>query len=254
MSKTTRQRVLRQHGESVEELWLPSAEASVIPGVSWGRFDCLFTPAFWASRMWIDEVPLHNFRLGKSLVEEVVACLLGGYGMAAELGLIAFQRLRSDGLLHAETTSMEIEVALTRPLQFGERTVRYRYPRQKAKYVARALRRLSSECAPTDPLMMRSWLLSFDGIGLKTASWITRNTHACDEVAILDVHIERAGKFMGLFEQRETPQRDYLLMERKLVDFSRGLGLRLSALDDLIWRYMKGLNRTAIECAELRAM
>ncbi|HRE04646.1 MAG TPA: hypothetical protein PKX00_03490 [Opitutaceae bacterium] len=252
MSKTSGQRVLRLKNGVLDEMWLPAPHAQVVPGVRWGRFDCLFSPAFWVSRTWIDAPRPQNYRLTLTLEHEVIACLLGGYGMPAELGLAAFSRLQSKGLLVATTTAARIESELAEPLSVGPRWVRYRYPRQRARYVAMALRRLSAENAPTDALHLRDWLLSFDGIGLKTASWITRNVRDCDEVAILDIHLERAGKLMGVFSRKETPARHYLMMERKLVDFAEALDIRLSILDDIIWRYMKALNYTALQCAALR--
>jgi N-glycosylase/DNA lyase len=223
-----------------------------MPGSRWGRFDSLFTPAFWASRMWIDDISPGSYRIGQTLAEEVVACLLGGYGMPAEMGLQAFERLKHWGLLRPKVSVTELESALSEPFRLGSRLVRYRYPRQKARYAASALCRLDGEDIPQHSLELRNWLLSFDGIGLKTASWITRNTRGCDEVAILDVHIHRAGLLMGIFSKEDSVQRNYLGMERRLVEFAKALGVRLSALDDLIWRYMKSLNRTALACIEAR--
>lgn len=252
MSKRSGQRVLRLKDGVLDEMWLPAPHVRVVPGVMWGEFDCLFSPAFWVSRNWIDEPPPQNYRLTRTLEHEIIACLLGGYGMPAELGLAAFDRLESRGLLTSSTSAARIEAELAEPLSLGARWVRYRYPRQRARFVALALRRLTTETAPTGALDLRDWLLSFDGIGLKTASWITRNARDCDQVAILDVHLERAGKLMGVFSRRETAAKHYLAMERKLVDFAEALDMRLSTLDDIIWRYMKALNYTALQCAALR--
>ena len=46
-------RKLNQDG-SVSLLSLPGPRASVIGSVKWGRYDVLFTPAFWVTRLWID--------------------------------------------------------------------------------------------------------------------------------------------------------------------------------------------------------
>jgi endonuclease III len=46
---------------------------------------------------------------------------------------------------------------------------------------------------------MRQLLLSIEGIGPKTASWIVRNVMGSDDVAIIDIHILRACTGMGVF-------------------------------------------------------
>ncbi|RRH96905.1 hypothetical protein EH240_21680 [Mesorhizobium tamadayense] len=69
---------------------LPAPDTEVMSNVLWGRFEDVFTPAFWAAQAWMD--PSHadgNFSLGRSLAEELAACLLGGHGAPAEVGLAA---------------------------------------------------------------------------------------------------------------------------------------------------------------------
>src|SRR6266850_6882314 len=86
---------------NVEKLVLPSADKEVLPGVRWGRFDVFFTPAFWVSRAWIDgeQSEFARYSIGRTLREEVAACLLGGHGMPAEVCLAAYRRLRDRNLL-----------------------------------------------------------------------------------------------------------------------------------------------------------
>ena len=127
--------------EGWRELVLPSPEQFVLPSVPWGRFDEVFSPAFWAGQAWL-HAPARRFegyRLGASLREEVAACLLGGYGMPAEVALAAFHHLRSVGLLDGDPSAASLEHALSRPLTIRGRTVRYRFARQKAHYLAESL-------------------------------------------------------------------------------------------------------------------
>jgi thermostable 8-oxoguanine DNA glycosylase len=180
--------------------------------------------------------------------------MLGGFGMPAEVGLAAFERLQSRSLIRHDITESEIYLALKEPLSLSGRQIRYRYPKQKARFIAAALHRLGSESAPTDDIQFRDWLLSFTGIGPKTASWITRNWLSSDRVAILDVHLHRAGLLMGLFSPGDSLTRDYSEMEEKLVSFASALGVRLSDLDDLIWRYMKELNQLALGLIETKSL
>lgn len=236
-------------GTRVERLLLPAANVEVLPGVKWGRFDQFFTPAFWLSRLWIDgeQSEFTNYSIGRSLRDEVAACLLGGHGMPAEVGLMAFKRLHHLGLLAGTSAESEIERALREPLEVNGRSVKYRYPHTKAAFVAAAMRRLSVEAAPTGSgKQLRDWLLGFRGIGPKTASWIARNSLGADDVAILDIHIVRAGLLMGLFSRRHTVQRDYLHMEARLVEFARLVGVKLSRFDSMVWCYMRCMNRLAI--------
>ncbi len=257
MSIRSKQVVLKLGADqSVKRLELPPPAHRVFGDVQWGRFDDLFTPAFWVSRMWLDdhsnpETP--GYRLGRCLEEEVVACMLGGFGMRAEVGLAAFDRFRRQKLVRHDATEAELRRALTEPLSCQGRFVRYRYPKQKARFIAQALKRLGKETPPSDDLEFRDWLLTFNGVGPKTASWITRNWMQSDRVAILDVHLHRAGLIMGLFDTGESLAKDYIKMEAKLVRFASALGVRLSDLDDLVWRYMKQLNHVALGLLEDRA-
>lgn len=257
VSNRTKQQILKLvAGDSVERMELPAPSTRVLGDIRWGRFDNLFTPAFWVSRIWIDgpmaRANIPNYKLGTSLKEEVVACMLGGYGMPAEIGLAAFERFKDRRLIRASVTETELYAALIEPLNVDGKTVRYRYPRQKAGFIAAALKRLGVETAPADELEFRDWLVTFKGIGPKTASWITRNWLESDRVAILDVHLHRAGLLIGLFEPDETIAKHYQQMEGKLVKFASAIGVRLSELDDLVWRYMKNLNRHAIGLVESR--
>ena len=227
-------------------LQLPDAQDYVLPGVRWGRLDHLFTPAFWLCRTWYDRGRLPgSFRLGNDLTEEVVACLLGGHGLRAEVAIAAFHRLRESSLLFYERDiEATIHGALTKPLRVGDRHVRYRYPAQRARFIARALKRLSAEKPPIySDVALRSWLATFDGIGLKTASWITRNYLESDNVAILDVHVFRAGVLAKVFESKLRISVDYRTLESRLIEFALALGVRLSVLDAVIWAHMRVLNR-----------
>src|ERR1700728_1422628 len=98
---------------------LPDPDAYVLPGIRWGRHDMLFTPASWASQAWLVEILNLPFRykLGGSLSEEVAACLLGGYGITAEIGLAAFHRLRDRGQLKGSISARTLFRSLSEPLE-----------------------------------------------------------------------------------------------------------------------------------------
>ena len=225
---------------------LPSPVTEVVPGVLWGKAETLFTPAFWKyqaySRREIAEK--NDFRLGRSLLEEVSVCLLGGHGMPAELGLAAFERLQSSDLLNGHATQGEIEDALSEPFPINRKLRRYRFARQKSRYLSSALRQLRHATLPSCERHCRDFLTTLDGIGPKTASWIVRNHFASDAVAILDVHIVRAGIVVGLFDEKADPSRRYYELEERFLDFCSGLGERASLVDALMWDFMRRIGPT----------
>jgi thermostable 8-oxoguanine DNA glycosylase len=227
---------------------LPDPDEEVMPGVPWGRIEALFTPAYWASQAWLEDVQQQDamFRLGETLVEEVAACLLGGHGIPAEVGIEAFRRLRSRGLLQGEPGIDSLRSALTEPLYLRGRPVRYRFASQKAHYLHVALGRINTRNAldTLTPIALRSWLMNLPGVGPKTASWIVRNWYASDDVAILDVHVLRAGRLIGLFPERASLPRDYIALESQYLRFARAIGVGAAKLDALIWMHMREAPRS----------
>src|ERR1700761_1315138 len=83
---------------------LPAPEAEVLPGVRWGYIEAFPTPAYWLyqviARRLLNQ-PI-RYRLGENLREEVAACLLGGHGIPARVGLAAFEHLKRLGSLEGE--------------------------------------------------------------------------------------------------------------------------------------------------------
>ena len=154
--------------------------------------------------------------MGRTLAEEVGACLLGGHGIPAKIGVAAFERLRGlgvfDELLCDETRLAQL---LGAQMPVDGRLVHYRFAKQKARYLASALRMVRSVPSAETGRELRDWLLPIPGIGHKTASWIARNWLDADDVAIIDVHIRRVGRAMGLFPLDWTVERHYLEIERK---------------------------------------
>lgn len=226
---------------AIHSLDLPAAHECVVPGVSWGRFDDVGTPAFWRGQSWQHELigTYEDLRLGRSLTEEVAACLLGGFGMPAELGLMAYSRLRERELLIGCHSAQVLEAALSEPFDCSGRFRRYRFARQKANYLAGCLRRLADLEEPDDDLDLRNALTDFPGVGLKTASWVVRNYRRSDAVAIIDIHILRAGRQMNLFKQEWNPQRDYHALEAKFLTFATAIGAPASSLDGMMWDYAR---------------
>src|SRR5689334_18640663 len=49
-------RVTAFEGGKVYVLRIPSPEAFIARGIRWGRFDTMFTPAYWRTQVWFQEL------------------------------------------------------------------------------------------------------------------------------------------------------------------------------------------------------
>lgn len=230
------------------KLELPSPNASLLPGVRWGAVDAFPTPAYWQYQVIARRLAGNTvaYKLGRTLAEEVAACLLGGHGIPAPVGIAAYERLRNLGVFAGSPPSEEqVEDLLREPLSVGTRQVRYRFAAQKARYLAAALPRVQSPPTFEAGKQLRDWLMQLRGIGPKTASWIARNWMDADDVAILDIHIMRVGQAMGLFPRALTVERHYLELEMLFLQFSQALDVRPSELDAVVWYEMASSPTTA---------
>lgn len=227
---------------------LPSADIEVMEGVRWGSVDAFPTPAYWAYQVVARRLvgKPAGYRLGRTLAEEVAACLLGGHGIPATVGLAAYDRMRERGALSgAPVSEKDLEALLKEPLDVGGRSIRYRFATQKARYLAAALPLAHAAPAFDVGRQLRDWLLAAPGIGHKTASWIARNWLDADDVAILDIHIMRVGQIIGLFPKNLTVERHYAELEERFLQFSNSLDVRASELDAVIWWEMASSPLTA---------
>jgi len=248
----TVQTVYAMHRGTMARLDLPAAEEEVLPGVAWGRAEECLTPAYWASQVWMNEADQTycHYRLGTTLIEEVAACLLGGHGIPAEVGLMAYERVRDSGLLASTPSAEDLETLLRTPLLVKGRPIRYRFARQKAVYLSTALARLHAQSAyPQSGRDLRAFLLELPGIGPKTASWITRNWLESDEVAILDIHILRAGAAAGFFPKKVDLAKTYFRLEESFLAFAGAISCRASVLDNFMWHQMRQIGHLATESA-----
>jgi len=236
-----------QHGtlflqNTVVNFDFPSPDNEVTPGVPWGSIDAFPSPAYWAYQVFARrmEGKQITYKLGRTLKEEVGACLLGGHGIPANIGLAAYNHVKNRGAFEGKTpTEKKLHAWLSEPFNIDDRSINYRFARQKSKYLFCALEKLASEAPPTGTgKELRDWLLSIPGIGYKTASWVARNWLDADDVAILDIHIYRAGLLGGFFDANLTVERHYLKLEESFLNVSNGLGVKASELDAIIWLEM----------------
>jgi N-glycosylase/DNA lyase len=209
--------------------------------VRWGHGWQVGTAAYWIAltqnAVRDGRMPASQARhsIGANLTEEVAACLLGGYGLPHQVGLAAFEAVRAEGLLRGPVTREGIEKVLRQPLRAGSRTVHYRFPAQRADYLAAALTRLQTQRSPASARALRDWLLELPGIGPKTAGWIVRNYLGSDEVAVIDIHVLRAGIEAAVFDPSWAPARQYDLLEALFLAWAQHGAVNAADLDAIVW-------------------
>jgi thermostable 8-oxoguanine DNA glycosylase len=202
--------------------------------VEWGRFDAFGSPAYWVNetvrRGYENEI---DRGACQGDLESVVAfCLLGGYGVSYEMASEAHSAVME--ILHSsENVSTELlENRLREPLDSGRR---YRFPGQRSRRIASAVRLIRGRTLPQNAEQLRTALLTFEGVGPKTSAWIVRNYLGSDDVAIIDIWLVRALARVGIFPGEWNVARDYDKLESAFLSFARQGRVRPSALDLCIW-------------------
>lgn len=227
---------------NIKLITIPSPETEISNGVRWGKVECFYSPAYWYYRVFSKKTFEHppNHKLGDTFLEEVCACLLGGYGIPAYVGLAAFNFLKSQNTFNGtQTSEADIFHLLSQPLEINGKKIKYRFAKQKSRYIANAIQFLKENEPPFNQgKELRNWLLQIQGIGYKTASWIARNWLNANDVAILDVHVLRAGHLANFLDRSLSVQKDYLKLEEQFLEFAYALGVDAYELDAVIWHDM----------------
>ncbi len=254
---TTTTRALRDQGPEVTLAPAGFPERAVRWGHGWQVGTAAYWVALTQAAIQDGRLPASaaRHRIGADLAEEVAACLLGGHGLPHQVGRAAFEAVRAAGLLHRPAAPQVIEQVLRQPLRVGTGNVRYRFPAQRAAYLAAALTRLQEQTPPESARTLRGWLLELPGIGPKTASWIVRNHLGSGEVAIIDIHVLRAGVDASVFDRSWTPARHYDLLEALFLAWARHGGVSAADLDAVIWAersQMPHIYATRVALATLR--
>jgi N-glycosylase/DNA lyase len=190
----------------------------------------------------------------KRFQDELVFCLLGGYGVTFELAVSAASivlQLDPFGAGWSSTTLRERLIhELERP-QFEPRRTdgqlrRYRFPTRKAELLVQARGWLLNQNGLLETLASvegerdrRQLLCQCPGIGLKTASWLLRNLGLASRLAIVDVHLMRALEEAGRIRGARLP-RDYEIVEEAFLGWCRELEAPPSAFDLFLWQWQRG--------------
>lgn len=79
------------------------------------------------------------------------------------------------------------------------------------------------------------------GLGMKEASHFLRNIgKSKNKLAILDRHILEQLKKLKIIKNLELNKKNYLLIEKKMSEFSRKVKIKLDELDLLFWKIESG--------------
>ena len=218
--------------------------------VEWGDESHLGSAAFWIEETRRRTSPV-SLRVGRTLAEEVALCLLGGYGVNEAMATHAFEAVRDAGLLDLSRppTVKEVEAVLRAPMIVDGYAgpVRYRFPAQRAGRLAAAMTTLAQEPpgGALSPRELRTFLTTLNGVGLKTASWVVRNITRSDDIAIIDVHVRRAGVVAGVFDPGWTLPKDYMRFEEAFCAWAALGDVPTADMDVCIWSTLARLGRTA---------
>ena len=123
--------------------------------------------------------------------------------------------------------------------------VRFKY--KKAKYIVEVRELFKVDGKITlrkeiekygSPYEIREWLVeNVKGMGHKEASHFLRNIGKGSDLAILDRHILKNLKLLGVIEKipEAIPQKKYLELENIVREFSKEIEIPLDHLDIVLW-------------------
>ena len=122
-----------------------------------------------------------------------------------------------------------------------------RFKKNKARYIMEARKTFTREneirikgviSGFSDSKKAREWLVkNVKGMGYKEASHFLRNIGFGEDLAILDRHILKNLRLLGVIEAipKTLTKKRYMEIENKMREFSRDIGIPLSHLDLLFW-------------------
>ena len=200
-----------------------------------------------------------------SLWYELVACLLGSnvifeHAQAAaeylySCNLLDFRNYRKCYKYYENEITKELSKPLFPPLTTKGTFRKYRFPNIRAKYICSTAKNIYGSTNTLKKLLYKSQdsysarkniVAQSVGIGPKQASLFLRNINYDDDLAILDSHVLKYMKMIGLLSAQINSiiQMDlYERIEKKLQNYATQLGKSLCHLDTAIWIVMRVYQR-----------
>lgn len=171
----------------------------------------------------------------KELFYELVFCIMTPQSKAKSCGK-ALEILIKENLVFNGTAE-----------EISEKINIVRFRNNKAKYIVEARDKFTQGkyfkmrdilYTQGDVYKIREWLVkNIKGIGYKEASHFLRNTGLGDKIAILDRHILKNMILSGILSEKPKTLSPavYLLLEKKLIDFSKKIKIPPDHLDFVWW-------------------
>ncbi len=170
----------------------------------------------------------------KAIFAELAFCLCTPQSNALQCDA-AVQSLNQKNLMQLSDT--QIAAILSKKVRFHN---------NKAGYIALAREQLMPNInekltglgIESNPVSARNWLAeNVKGLGMKEASHFLRNIGFGEQLAILDRHIVRNLLRYGAISEmpKNLSKKNYLLIEEKMLAFSKRIGIPLAELDLLFW-------------------
>lgn len=192
-------------------------------------------------------------RLGRLSEEELrfelVACILSSQ-VSAESVDLAMMRLTAAGLLENSRWMMRdegFESEVSCALSNRGNGAGYRFPRAKAKQLFELRRQLQirsirSRLSVHGSIgnMRASLVTDLPGVGPKQASLFLRNIGRTTDIAVIDSHVLRFFKLIGLLSwDRVSTLEDYEQAEAVVIGYACAAGCKPAFLDWAIWITMR---------------
>ncbi len=170
----------------------------------------------------------------EDLFYELCFCLLTPQSNAKRCDEAA-KILREKGLYNGKINLSDIRKILQTRTRFHNNKGKYVY-NLKEKFEV-LYNEFDLEKKSSDPFMMREWLVkNVKGLGLKEASHFLRNV-GFRNLAILDRHILRNLNKLDVISEvpRSLTKKQYFLIEKEFINFSKSVGLNMDNLDLYFW-------------------
>lgn len=196
----------------------------------------------------------------EDILFELVLSILGSQNKY-EVALKFTEEIQKHNLLKLINTEFEmkkvqnkIENILISSVCVEDKSIRYRFPKSRAEYIAYNLWFLNSINGmkyflenETSYLEVRKFFVkNIKGIGPKQASHFLRNIGFSNNIAILDVHVLRYMQIQGLIDESIktiSSLNMYEKIENLLKNFLKYLSYPIGLIDQAIWVVMRVYQR-----------
>ena len=196
----------------------------------------------------------------EEILFELVLSILGSQ-IKYEVALQYAQMVKKQNILNTlydEEDILKIQLELEKifetPQCINGSTVKYRFPKTRAKYIAFNLVYLQQKngiksilSKSEDTKFLRKYLVKhIKGIGPKQASHFLRNIGFSNDIAVLDVHILRYMNIQGVIEEQYKSIGNlklYEKLEEQLVKFLEFMLVPIGYIDQAIWIVMRVYQR-----------